>query len=144
MTTQDKTLRMIWPLRIAIALTGIIDLVVGVAFLIGPELGFTPWPSAVPSLLSRFIGAIVFANGVGTAMIVWDGTWLHARVLVTVSLVYGLLVLVAIPFDLIVYGKDTILWGYVAVDVIFIVPITIIYIIYEFMRWRDARKTSNQ
>ena len=70
-------------------------------------------------------------------MIVWDGTWTHARVLVTVSLVYGLLVLVAVPFDMIVYGKDTVLWGYVVVDIIFIMPITIIYLIYEYRRWRQ-------
>jgi hypothetical protein len=139
MTTQALPLRMNWPLRIAIAFTGVIDLVVGLAFLIGPELGFTLWPSAVPSLLSRFIGAIVFANGVGTAMIVWDGTWANGRVLVAVSLVYGILILLFVPFDLLVYGKDTALWGYVLVDIIFIVPITIIFGIYEFMRWRASR-----
>jgi hypothetical protein len=139
MNNPDKTLRMVWPLRAAIALTGIIDLAVGLLFLVGPELGLTPWPSPIPSLISRFIGAIVFANGVGTAMIVWDGTWTQARVLVMVSLVYGLLVLVAVPYDMIVYGKDTVLWGYVVVDIIFIVPIAIIYGVYEYMRWRRAR-----
>ena len=140
MNNPANTLRMAWPLRIAIALTGIIDLVVGLLFLVGPELELTPWPSPIPSLISRFIGSIVFANGVGTAMIVWDGTWTHARVLVTVSLVYGLLVLVAVPFDMIVYGKDTVLWGYVVVDIIFIMPITVIYLIYEYRRWRLSRE----
>jgi hypothetical protein len=50
-----------------------------------------------------------------------------------------LLVLVAVPYDMIVYGKDTVLWGYVVVDVIFIVPIAIIYGVYEYMRWRQGR-----
>ena len=72
-------------------------------------------------------------------MIVWDGSWANARVLVAVSLVYGMLILLAVPFDLLVYGKDTALWGYVAVDVVFIVPIAIIFAIYEFMRWRQPR-----
>jgi hypothetical protein len=130
---------MAWPLRAAIALTGLIDLVVGLLFLVGPELAMTPWPSPIPSLISRFIGSIIFANGVGTAMVVCDGTWTNARVLVAVSMVYGLLVLVAVPFDLLVYKKDTVLWGYVLVDVIFIVPIAIIYAVYEVMRWRRAR-----
>ena len=130
----------IWmPLRGAIILAALVDLLVGLVFLIGPELGFTLWPSPVGSTISRFIGAIIFANGIGALMVAWNGGWEHARVLFTVSLLYGLLVLFALPLDLIVYGKDTVLWAYVAVDAVFLLPIAAAYLGHEYLRWKQRR-----
>ncbi len=57
-------------LRAAIAATAAIDLLIGLAFLLGPELRLTLWPTPIPLALMRFIGAIVLANGVGAVMIV--------------------------------------------------------------------------
>lgn len=127
----------IWlPVRLLIILAAVVDLFVGFLFLIGPELGFTLWPSPVSSTLSRFIGAIIFANGIGAAMVVWNGKWENARILFTVSLLYGVLILFFLPFDLLFYKKDLILWGYVAVDATFLLPISAIYLFYEFKRFR--------
>lgn len=137
MTPQPQTFTIWLPLRLIVALAAVINLFVGSTFIVSPELGFTLWPSPVSSTLSRFIGAIIFGNGIGSAMIVWNGKWENARVLFTVALTYGVLVLFALPFDLLLYQKDVILWGYVAVDALFLFPIGAIYLFYEFKRFRS-------
>jgi hypothetical protein len=118
-------------LRIAIAVTAVIDLLIGLAFLLGPELGLTLWPTPIPLALMRFIGAIVLANGVGALMIVARPTWENARTLFTVALVYGIIVLLALLYQLLAVGAAPIFWFYVVVDAIFLVPIGAIYWAYE-------------
>jgi hypothetical protein len=130
----------IWgPLRAVVGLAALINLTVGLLFLVGPEFNFTLWPSPVSSTLSRFIGAIIFANGIGSALVTWNGSWENARVLFTVALVYGLAVLIALPFDLVIYKKDVVLWGYVLVDAVFLFPIGAIFLWNEYTRWRQRR-----
>ena len=122
------------PLRIAVAVTAVIDLAIGLAFLFGPELtrsGVVLWPSDVSPILMRFIGSIVFANGVGAALIVQQGTWEGARVLFTVAWVYGVVILFALLYHLLVAGAPSLFWGYVIVDAIFLAPILYIYWTYE-------------
>jgi hypothetical protein len=140
--TQNVPLKIWLPLRLVVALAAVINLTVGFLFLIGPEIQLTLWPSAMSSTLSRFIGAIILGNGIGSAMIVWDGKWENARVLFTVALIYGLAILISLPFDLLLYKKDVILWGYVALDAIFLLPIGAIYLVYEFIRWRNRSTTA--
>jgi hypothetical protein len=118
-------------LRAAIASTAAIDLLVGAAFLLGPELGLTLWPTPIPLALMRFIGSIIFANGVGALMIVRWPSWENARTLFTVALVYGILVLLALLYQLLAIGAPSILWMYVIVDVIFLIPIGVIFWAYE-------------
>jgi hypothetical protein len=115
----------------AIAATAAIDLLIGLAFLLGPELGLTLWPTPIPLALMRFIGAIVFANGVGALMIVRRPTWENARTLFMVALVYGIVVLLALLYQLLLAGTAPIFWFYVVVDTIFLVPIISIFWIYE-------------
>jgi hypothetical protein len=140
MTTQDSSIKIWMPFRITIALTALINLTVGFLFIIGPEIGLTLWPSAISSTLMRFIGGIIFANGIGAAMVMWNGKWENARVLFTIALAYGVIVLLALPIDLLIYQKDLILWGYVVLDAIFLIPIGGIFLFYEYKRWR-ARRT---
>ena len=118
-------------LRGAVAVTAVIDLAIGLAFLLGPELGLTLWPSAIAPLLMRFIGAIVFGNGVGAALVARRGSWESARALFAVALVYGVAVLVALLYHLLVVGAAPVFWGYVAIDAIFLVPIAAVYWMYE-------------
>jgi hypothetical protein len=73
-------------LKSAITVTAIIDLIIGLLFLFAPELGFTLWPTPIAPVLSRFIGSIIVANGVGAWLVVRDGTWEDARVLIVVAL----------------------------------------------------------
>jgi hypothetical protein len=110
-------------LRALIAVTAAIDLLVGLAWLLGPELGLALWPTPIPPALMRFIGAIVFANGVGAMMIVRRPTWENARTLFTVAFAYGILVLLGLLYQLLVLGAPSFLWLYIAVDMIFLVPI---------------------
>ena len=119
------------PLRLAIGATAAIDLLIGLAFLLGPELSLTLWPTAISPVLMRFIGAIVLANGVGAWLIVRQGTWEGARVLFTVALVYGLAVLLGLLYQLQRGAADPLFWGYVAVDAIFLIPIAWIYCSHE-------------
>jgi len=118
-------------LRAAIAATAAIDLLIGLAFLLGPELGLTLWPTPIPLALMRFIGAIVFANGVGALMIVRRPTWENARTLFTVALVYGIVVLLALLYQLLVVGAAPLFWIYVVVDAVLLIPIGAIFWAYE-------------
>jgi hypothetical protein len=104
----------------------------GLMFLFAPELGFTLWPTPIAPVLSRFIGSIIVANGVGAWLVVRDGTWEGARVLFAVALVYGVVVLVALLYHLLVVGDRALFfWIYAVVDAIFLGPIAYIYWKYE-------------
>jgi len=132
--TQSKDQSFSKSLRQAIAFTALIDLVLGLAFLFGPELNLNLWPTPVGVELKRFIGSIIVANGVGAAMIVLRGTWVNARVLIMVALVYGVAIMVTLLYDLARGAADSFFWIYVAVDAVFLVPILIIYWSHERLR----------
>jgi len=134
MTTQLKNQPLSTPLRGAVAVTALIDLLIGLAFLFGPELNLNLWPTPVGIELKRFIGSIILANGIGAALIVRQGTWEGARVLVTVALVYGLAVLVALLYDLARGVAAPFFWVYIALDAVFLVPIGYIYWSHERAR----------
>ena len=120
------------PLRGAVALTAAIDLAIGLAFLFGPELGLTLWPSAIAPVLMRFIGSIVLGNGVGAALIAHRGSWEGARALFAVALVYGVAVLIALLYHLLILGGAApVFWVYVALDAAFLIPIAAVFWIYE-------------
>src|SRR6266508_3001180 len=120
------------PLRGAVALTAAIDLMIGLAFLFGPEIGLTLWPSPIAPVLMRFIGAIVLGNGVGAALIARRGSWESARVLFAVALVYGIAVLLALLYHLLVVGGAAPVFRfYVAVDAGFLIPIAAVFWMYE-------------
>lgn len=117
------------------SITATIDLVIGLAFLLGPEMGITLWPSPISPVLMRFIGSIILANGVGAALMVRQGTWEGARVLFMVALVYGVVILIALLYHLLfLEGTNPVFWGYVALDAVFLVPIVYIYWTQERVR----------
>lgn len=118
-------------LKTAVTVTAAIDLIIGLMFLFAPELGFTLWPTPIAPVLSRFIGSIIVANGVGAWLVVRQGTWEGARVLFAVALVYGVVVLVALLYHLLVGDRVLFFWIYAAVDAIFLGPIAYIYWKYE-------------
>ena len=108
-----------------------INLIVGLAFLLGPELRLTLWPTPISPLLMRFISSIVFANGIGAALITRRGTWEDARVLFAVALVYGVVILIALLYHLFSGNAPPVFWIYVLVDAIFLIPIAYIYWSYK-------------
>ena len=123
-------------LRAALVAVAVIDLGIGALFLFGPELRLTPWPSPISPVLTRFIGAIVIANGGGIVVGLRQGNWQGVRVLFYVALTYGLIVLLAVPYALFTARVDQVLWGYVAVDAIFLAPIVALVVRYERERLR--------
>jgi hypothetical protein len=118
-------------LRAAVGITAAIDLLIGLGFLFAPELGFTLWPTPIPPVLSRFIGSIIVANGIGAWLVVRQGTWEGARVLFAVALVYGIVVLVALLYHLLLGDAAAFFWIYATVDAIFLGPIAYIFWRYE-------------
>lgn len=136
MTTQPIHQLLSTPLRVAVAVTALIDFLIGLAFLFGPELNLNLWPAPVGVELKRFIGSIILANGIGAALVVRQGTWEGARVLFAVALVYGIAVLVALLYDLARGVAAPLFWGYVAVDALFLVPIGYLYWLHERARGR--------
>jgi hypothetical protein len=116
----------------ALIVTAAVDFLIGLAWLCGPEAGLSLWPSSIPSVLSRFIGAIVLANGLGAVMVAGRGTWESARALFIVALTYGGAVLLSLVYELLFHGAPPIFWAYVAVDFIFLFPILLILGYYEW------------
>jgi hypothetical protein len=88
----------------------------------------------VPREMMRFIGAIVFANGIGAAMIVRRPTWENARVLIAVAIVYGTLIFLSLIFDLLTAGAPAIFWIYLIINTSFLIPAT-----YFFWKYERAR-----
>ena len=109
-------------LRLVIAFAAALNLLIGLMFFFGPELGITLWPSPLPREMMRFTGSIVFANGIGAAMIVRRPTWENARVLVAVALVYGAAVFFGLFVDLIAAGAPPIFWIYLVINTFFLLP----------------------
>ena len=131
---QTKVLMLAPLLRITIAIATALNLLIGLLFLFGPELGITLWPSPLPREMMRFVGSIVLANGIGAAMIVRKPTWENARVLVAVALVYGVAVLLSLIVDLVMAGAPFVFWIYLAINTVFLVPAA-----YFFWRYEQAR-----
>jgi hypothetical protein len=80
----------------------------------------------------------VTANGVGVLAVVQTGTWEGARALFAVALVYGLVVLIALPAQLIFGEADDVLWWYVVADAAFLGPIAPLFVRNE-RRTKDSR-----
>lgn len=125
-------------LRAAIAGTAVINLLVGAAFLFGPELGLTLWPTPISPVLMRFIGGIVLGNAAGAWLAARRGTWEGARAIFAVALVYGAVVLVFLLYHLLFVGASPAFWTYVVVDGLFLGPIAYIFWTHE-QRLRDGR-----
>ena len=120
------------PLRGVLTLAAVIDMVLGVLFLIGPETGLILWPAQVTPLMSRFIGAIVVASGFGVLVAVKQKTWEGARALFYVGLVYDLVTLGSLLYHLFFKAAPPVFWAYTALDVIYLIPIA--YVIWTYER----------
>jgi hypothetical protein len=118
-------------LRFTITIAAAINFLIGLIFLFGPELNFILWPSPLPREIMRFIGAIVFANGVGAAMIVRRPTWENARVLIAVAIVYGTLIFLSLIFDLLTADAPPIFWIYLIINTLFLIPAVYFFWKYE-------------
>jgi len=128
---NTKVLMLTPLLRYALAVAAALNVLIGLAFLLGPELGITLWPSPLPREIMRFTGSIVLANGIGAAMIYRRPTWENARVLVAVALVYGAAVFLGLLIDLVAAGAPPVFWIYLIINTFFLVPAAYFFWSYE-------------
>lgn len=124
-------------LRFTIAFAAALNLLIGLAFFFGPELGINLWPSPLPREMMRFTGSIVLANGIGAAMIARKPTWENARVLVAVALVYGVAVFLGLFIDLIAAGAPAVFWVYLIINTFFLIPAA-----YFFWKYEQSTKAN--
>src|SRR5688500_14110952 len=128
---NTKTLMLAPLLRFTIGIAAALNFLIGLVFLLGPELGFILWSSPLPREMMRFIGSIVLANGIGAAMVVRKPTWENARVLIAVALVYGTLIFLSLILDLLTAGAPAVFWIYLAINTLFLVPAAYFFWTYE-------------
>lgn len=127
-------------LRGAVLGTAVFNLVVGFLVFFEPELGVNLWPSEVAPVLERFVGSIIFANGVGAWLIVRQQTWEGARAIFYVAATYGAIWMVGLLYHLLAKDADSSFWWYAVVDGVFLGPIA--YIIWSYERGAEAASVS--
>jgi hypothetical protein len=123
-------------IKITLALAASIDLVLGLLIFFTPELEVSVWITPIAPLLSRFVGAIVAASGVGIFIAIAWGTWEGVRAQFVAGFVYGAMVLMALLLALL-QGANPIFGVYAAINVGYLVPIALIFLAHERARKRD-------
>ena len=109
-------------LRLTIAISAGVNLLIGLAFLVGPELGIRLWPSPLPREMMRLAGLIVLTNGVGATLITRQSIWEHPRVLRMIALVYLLVVCLGLFMHALPDGAPPVFWIHLGIHTLFLVP----------------------
>ena len=119
--------------RLLALLAGIFNLIVGLGFFFLPELHFPLWPTSIPAILDRFIGAIIIGNGVGALWLSTEKEWARVRPLALVALVYGTLVAVALLYHLLWLNASPTFWLYFLFDVPFLLVYYALFIYHDIL-----------
>lgn len=119
--------------RVLALLAGIFNLIVGLGFFFLPELHFPLWPTSIPAILDRFIGAIIIGNGVGALWLSTEKEWARVRPLALVALVYGTLVAVALLYHLLWLNASPTFWLYFVFDVPFLLVYYALFIYHDIL-----------
>ena len=119
--------------RVLAFLAGLVNLIVGLGFFFLPELHFALWPTSIPAILDRFIGAIIIGNAVGALWLSTEKEWARVRPLALVALVYGTLVAVALLYHLLWLNASTAFWFYFLFDVPFLLVYYALFIYHDIM-----------
>ena len=117
--------------RVLALLAGIVNLVVGLGFFFLPELHLPLWPTSVPPLLDRFIGAIILGNGVGAFWLATEREWARVRPLALVATVYGTLVAGALLYHLLWLKAQPVFWFYFLFDVPFLLVYYALFVYHD-------------
>ena len=132
------------PLERALSfLAGLVNLVVGLGFFFLPELHPPLWPTSIPVILDRFIGAIILGNAAGAFWLATEREWARVRPLAIVALVYGTLVAFALLYHLLWLGASSTFWIYFLFDVPFLLVYYGLFIYHDIaprMSKRAARR----
>ncbi|GAC1343848.1 MAG: hypothetical protein NVSMB27_04130 [Ktedonobacteraceae bacterium] len=110
---------------------GLFNLAVGLSFFFLPELHVPVWPTSIPPLLDRFIGAIIIGNGVGAIWLSTQQEWARVRPLALVAAVYGTLVALALLYHLLWLQAAAIFWLYFLFDVPFLLVFYSLFIYHD-------------
>lgn len=126
--------------RVLALLAGVVNLIVGMGFFFLPELHFPLWPTSIPAILDRFIGAIIIGNGVGALWLSTEKEWARVRPLALVALVYGTLVAVALLYHLLWLNASATFWLYFLFDVPFLLVYYVLFIYHDIMPRMSKQK----
>src|SRR5216684_4722918 len=129
------------PERALSFLAGLVNLVIGLGFFFLPELQLPLWPTSIPALLDRFIGAIILGNAAGAFWLSGEREWARVRPLALVALVYGTLVAAALLYHLLWLNASTAFWFYFLFDVPFLLVYYALFIYHDIMPRFAKQKT---
>ena len=119
--------------RVLAFLAGLVNLIVGLGFFFLPELHFALWPTSIPAILDRFIGAIIIGNAVGAFWLSTEKEWARVRPLALVALVYGTLVAIALLYHLLWLNASSAFWIYFLFDVPFLLVYYALFIYHDII-----------
>ena len=128
--------------RVLSFLAGLVNLVVGLGFFFLPEIHSQLWPTTIPTILDRFIGAIILGNAAGAFWLSTEREWARVRPLAIVAVVYGTLVAGALLYHLLWLGASSSFWIYFLFDM----PFLLVYyglFIYHDIAPRMAKRAAN-
>lgn len=123
---------------------GLVNLVVGLGFFFLPELHFPLWPTSIPAILTRFIGAIIIGNGVAAVWLSTEREWARVRPLALVAVVYGTLVAFALLYHLLWLNASSSFWLYFLFDVPFLLVFYGLFIYHDLMPRLSRQKNQSQ
>ena len=122
------------PLERALSfLAGLVNLVVGLGFFFLPEIHSPLWPTSIPTILDRFIGAIILGNAAGAFWLAREREWARVRPLAIVAVVYGTLVAFALLYHLLWLGASSSFWIYFLFDVPFLLVYYVLFIYHDIV-----------
>ena len=133
--------------RVLSFLAGLVNLIVGLGFFFLPELHPPLWPTSIPVILDRFIGAIILGNAAGAFWLATEREWARVRPLAIVAVVYGTLVAFALLYHLLWLGASSTFWIYFLFDVPFLLVYYALFLYHDIvprMTRRAARRVVEQ
>ncbi len=130
--------------RVLAFLAGLVNLIVGLGFFFLPELHFALWPTSIPALLDRFIGAIIIGNAVGAFWLSTEKEWARVRPLALVALVYGTLVAAALLYHLLLLNASSAFWIYFLFDVPFLLVYYVLFIYHDILPRFSGRESKSE
>lgn len=122
---------------------GLFNLIVGAGFLLLPELQLPLWPTSIPAILTRFIGAIILGNACGAFWLSREKEWARVRPLAIVAVVYGTVVAIALLYHLMVLDAPTSFWMYFAFDMPFLLVFYALFIYHDIWPTLTRRSAPN-
>lgn len=122
-------------------LAGIFNLLVGLGFFFLPELHLQLWPTPIPEVLTRFIGAIILGNSAGAIWLATEKEWARVRPLALVAVVYGTLVAGGLLYELLAKNASRTFWLYFLFDLPFLIVYYALFIYHDIApRMGNQRK----